>query len=129
MLVLDASAAVELLLDTRRGRRVAVHLLGAELAAPELLDVEVCSALARLQRAGSLTRDEADRLVLELIDLPVQRFPHAALVDLAWKWRDRVSVADAFYLACAPLAGGPVLTCDARLARAALPGISVTVVQ
>lgn len=128
MLVLDASAAVELLLDTRRGRLVGRHLVKEEAVAPELLDVEVCSALARLQRSGLLTGPEADALVGELTELPVQRIPHEPLLRTAWSLRERVRLADAFYVACAPLVHAAVLTCDARLARAPLPGIRVTVV-
>lgn len=130
MLVLDASAAVELLLDTARGRRVGAELLaGGPAAAPELLDVEVCSALARLERAGTLSPAEADGLVAELMALPVERLTHELVMPAAWLLRGRVSVADAFYVACVPLVGGPLLTCDGRLGRAALPGLTVTVVQ
>ena len=50
MIVLDASAVVELLLDTVTGRRVAMLIEDAALGlhAPHLLDVEVVSALRRL---------------------------------------------------------------------------------
>lgn len=129
MLVLDASAAIELLLDTARGRRVAAVLPTEEVLAPELLDVEVCSALARLERAGALPRPDADQLVGELPSLPVERVSHAALVPAAWSLRDRVSVADSFYVACAVLVGAPVLTCDRRLSAAPLVGVTVMVVQ
>lgn len=129
MLVLDASAAIELLLDTRRGRRVAAAVSSGQVVAPELLDIEACSALARLERTGALGRVDADRLVEELASLPVERFPHAVLVQTAWGLRDRVRVADAFYVACATVAGAPLLTCDRRLSRAALVGVTVTLVQ
>ncbi|MCA1712111.1 MAG: type II toxin-antitoxin system VapC family toxin [Actinobacteria bacterium] len=129
MLVVDASAAVELLLDTPRGRRVSQHLLGQSLIAPELLDVEVTSALARLQRGQQLTAAEADRLMNDLLALPVQRIPHRLLTAAAWQLRARVSVADAFYAACAAVMAGQLLTCDWRLARSALPGLTISLVQ
>ena len=59
MLVLDASAAVDVLARTIRGERVAEHLTRDDVAAPELLDVEVLSALWRLVRAGVLTEGAA----------------------------------------------------------------------
>ena len=60
MIVLDASAAVELLLGTPVGARVAGLIESDALLAPELLDVEVVSAVARLVRAASC-RSPADR--------------------------------------------------------------------
>lgn len=129
-LVLDASAAVDLLLRTPRGSRVAEHVARDEdVVSPELLDVEVCSALARLARGGHVPAADADRAADRLGLLPVQRITHRVLLGPAWRLRMAVRVADAFYVACAEVAGGAVLTADARLARAALPGTSVTLVQ
>ena len=45
--VIDASAAVEYLLKTEIGLRVAEVLRGSKLLAPELLDAEVLSVLRR----------------------------------------------------------------------------------
>jgi predicted nucleic acid-binding protein len=129
MLALDASAAVDLLLRTPRGHRVAQHLRSDDVTAPELLDVEVCSAVARLQRAGAVTEHEADDAVRRLATMPVRRLAHLALLPAAWPLRGRVRVADAFYVACAQLTSGALLTCDARLAAAPLPGVAVTVVR
>lgn len=129
MLVLDASAAVDLLLRTPRGRRVAEQVRSADVAAPELLDVEVCSAVARLQRAGAVARGAADDAVRRLAAMPVRRLPHLLLLPAAWQLRGRVRVTDAFYVACAQLTSGALLTCDARLAAAPVPGVAVTVVR
>ena len=128
MLVLDASAAVELLLGTARGRRVAAHLFQADAVSPALLDVEVASATVRLERTGVLGRQDADQVVARLAQLPVDRLPHDLLLQAAWNRRDSVRIADAFYLACAEITGAPVLTCDGRLARAPLGTIAVTIV-
>lgn len=129
MLVLDASAAVELLLDTARGRRVAGHLVGPDVVCPELLDVEVASAAARLERTGTLVEDEAGEVLSRLAALPVERIPHGPLLAQAWRLRHRVRVADAFYLSCAMWAGAALLTCDARLARAPLLESSLVIVS
>ena len=126
-LVLDASAAVELALWTERGRRVADRL-GDDLFAPELLDVEALAALARLVRSGDVRAEDADTAVAALLRLPLTRVSHLALAAGAWRLRDRVRLADAFYASCAALLSAPLLTCDGRLARAPLPGVSVLLV-
>lgn len=129
-LVLDASAAVDLLLRTPRGVRVAAHLArDDDVVSPELLDVEVCSAVARLVRGRHVPAPDAVRAVERLRLIPMQRVTHRMLLARAWGLRESVRVADAFYVACAELVGGAVLTADARLARAPLPGVSVTLVQ
>jgi predicted nucleic acid-binding protein len=129
VIVLDASAAVELLLATPRGRRVADRLDGADAVAPQLLDVEVVSALARLVRGGEVDVRRADLAVVDLRAMPVRRLPHRHLLVRAWRLRDRFRIADGFYVACAELLGAPLLTTDARLARSSLSGLTVTLVR
>jgi predicted nucleic acid-binding protein len=128
MLVLDASAVVELLLSSKRGAAVERHLEGEQVVAPELLDVEVVSAFARLERAQRLEPAAASRAVARLRLLPVTRLPHAPVVREAWSLRSRVRVQDAFYVAVAQLVGGSLLTCDTRLAATGLTDVSVTLV-
>lgn len=127
-LVLDASAAVELVLGTERGLRVADRLTGEDLLAPELLDAECVSALARLERAGALTAGDGDAAVQALLTLPLTRVSHLALAGAAWALRNRVRTADGFYIACARWLGAPLLTCDRRLAAAAVPDLAVLLV-
>jgi predicted nucleic acid-binding protein len=124
MLVVDASAVTELLLGRAAGERVREHLRehGFALHAPHLLDVEVLSALRRLVAAGTATADRAGEAVADLLDLPIERYPHDVLVPRAWQLRANLSAYDATYVALAEaLADEPVplLTADARLARGA----------
>ena len=126
MLVLDASAAIDLLARTTRGGRVADHMARDDVAAPELLDVEVLSALWRLVRAGELTEAAATTAAARLRAMPVLRVRHELLTEQAWALRHRVRIADAFYLGCARFLGGTLITTDGWLARAPLPGLSVT---
>lgn len=128
MQVLDASAVVDLLLRTPRGERVAERLAAdPDVVAPDLVYVEVLSALHRLARAGTLTDDVA--LASELGRMPVRTVPHRALLPGVWRIRDRARIADAFYVACAILLDVPLLTTDGRLGRAALPGVTVTTIR
>ncbi len=129
MIVLDASAVVELLVGGELGRRVRRVVGGEDAIAPELLDVEVVSAVSRLVRAGAMSDDVASGLVAALRRMPARRIPHRFLMARAWDLRNRVRIADAFYVACAAWAGVPLLTTDARLGRAALPNVTLTVVR
>lgn len=130
MQVLDASAVVDLLLRTPRGVRVSERVTAdPDVAAPELVYVEVLSATHRLLRAGALADTEAAELASELGVMPLRTVSHAALLAGVWRIRDRVRIADAFYVACAMLLDVPLLTTDARLGRAALPGVTVTTVR
>ncbi len=55
VIVLDASAMVEVLLGSQLGARVRGRLRGCELHVPAVLDAEILSALGRLHRAGDLS--------------------------------------------------------------------------
>jgi predicted nucleic acid-binding protein len=124
MLVIDASALVDLLLVRPVGasveRHVAAH--GYDLHAPHLLDPEVLSALRRVVVAGHASADRAGEAVTDLLDLPIERYPHDMLVPRIWELRANLSAYDATYVALAESLtdeGAPLLTTDERLARAA----------
>jgi predicted nucleic acid-binding protein len=127
VIVLDASAVVELLLDTVTGRRVAIRIEDAAIGlhAPHLLDVEVVSALRRLVRDGTLDDEEAQAAIGDLMALDLQRHSHEALLERAWDLRANVTIYDAAYVALAEALDATLLTCDSRLARA--PGAKMRV--
>jgi predicted nucleic acid-binding protein len=127
VIVLDASAVVELLLDTVTGRRVAMLIEDAALGlhAPHLLDVEVVSALRRFVRDGSLDEEEAQAAIVDLLALDLERHSHEALLDRTWDLRANVTTYDAVYVALAEALDATLLTCDSRLARA--PGTKTRV--
>ncbi|HIZ37539.1 MAG TPA: hypothetical protein H9815_17315 [Candidatus Ruania gallistercoris] len=60
-IVLDASAGVNAVLAGYRGARVLDAMSGGEVWAPSLVDSEVLSALARLERAAAITGAEVTR--------------------------------------------------------------------
>ncbi len=123
--VVDASIAVEYLLRTPLGYVAAFAIDNATLTAPELLDVEVLSALRRAVLRGSLEEQRARMAIDDLANWPVERIPHRALAPLAWQHFRNVTAYDAFYVAAARAHGVPLLTADGRLARA--PGLGVAV--
>lgn len=120
MIVVDASALLEFLLQTPRGSRVEARLFrdGDELHAPHLADVEVVQGLRRLVRTGEISPLRADEAIADLLDLDLLRHAHLDLLGRAWKWRDNVTAYDAMYLALAEAIPAPIVTCDAPLAKA-----------
>jgi predicted nucleic acid-binding protein len=118
MLVIDASVVVELLLGTATGRGVAPRIAADRLVAPELLDLEVLSAQQRHVAAGRLSERRAGEAVDDLAAAPIRRYRHRVLVGRVWALRATVSPYDALYVALAEALAAPLLTCDARLARA-----------
>lgn len=122
MPVVDASVMFEWLACGDREETVKERLLAEPQAlwAPELLDAEVGHALRRAVRRHSVDADRAAEALWELRRLPVNRISHEMLVHVAWALRDNVSFYDALYVALAEMLGQPLLTFDARLARAGL---------
>ena len=125
LLVLDASAAVELLRRSVVGERVARVLSEAELVAPAHLDAEALSALGRLARAGAVPGRDVDRALDLLAILPLERYPLPPLLRRAWAMRENIALRDGLYVACAELIGAALVTLDARLARAVPDGIEL----
>ncbi len=119
MNVVDASVLVEFLAGGEQ-REAAEAAIGRErwVWAPALVDAEVGSALRRQVRAKEISARKAHAALEELLDMRLQRIPLAALVDRAWQLRDNVTFYDALYVALAEEAGAPLLTLDARLAKA-----------
>jgi predicted nucleic acid-binding protein len=124
-LVLDASAAVEVLLRTPTGGAIAGRLRGETVAAPDIFDVEVASALRRAHRRGVLDDGPLGLALDLLLDLPVQRVPSRRLIRGTRRWWPNVTAFDALYLGVAVGRNARVLTCDGPLARA--PGLGVAV--
>ena len=120
MIVVDASALLELLLQTSLGARVEARLFGGEdeLHAPHLLDVEIAQGLRRLVRTGEVASGRAEEAIADLTDLDLHRHAHLDLLDRAWKLRDNISAYDAMYVALAEAIEAPIITCDSPLAKA-----------
>ena len=122
MIVVDASAVTELLLQTTLGSHVEARLFrdGDDFHAPHLLDVEVVQALRRLARVGDVSSDRAEEAVEDLTVFHVLRHPHVDLLARAWELRENMTAYDAIYVALAEALDAPLLTCDGPLG--ATPG-------
>jgi predicted nucleic acid-binding protein len=127
VIVLDASAVVELALDTTAGRGIAARIADPAIAlhVPHLLDVEVAQALRRLASSGDIDADDARSALGMLRDLPLERHRHDDLLDRVWALRRNLTAYDAAYVALAEALSAVLLTCDGKLARA--PGLAARV--
>jgi predicted nucleic acid-binding protein len=121
VIVLDASAAVDWLLQTAAAQRIESRIFSRNqfLHAPELLDLEVAQVLRRLVREGTLPASRAAAAIQDLLALRITRYPHSLLLPRIWQLRHNLSAYDAAYVVLAQKLGATLLTRDARLASAA----------
>jgi predicted nucleic acid-binding protein len=128
ILVVDASAAVDLLVRSDPGERVRQFLADTDdisLVTVAHLDAEVLSALARLHRGDVLNPAEVAVLLDRLATMAMRRLAiTGSLLQAAWSLHDNVSARDALYVAAARAVRGQLLTTDDRLARA-VPDLAV----
>lgn len=127
MIVIDASAMIELLLRTPRAARIAARLATPRVTihAPHLLDLEVLSALRALEARKVLATADATKAINDLLAAQLVRYPHDALLARTWALRGNLTAYDAAYVALAERLAAPLLTCDAQLAAA--PGLRITI--
>ena len=121
MIVVDASVVTNIVGDdgpTGEAARARLAAAGAA-SAPDLVDVEVVSVLRKRWLAGTLTAHRFKSAVVDLIDLPLTRYPAAPLMMRAYELRSNVTPYDATYVALAEGLNCPLLTGDVRLTRAA----------
>jgi predicted nucleic acid-binding protein len=123
MPVLDASVLVEYLAGGEHAQEARRRILEdpGRLWAPHLIDAEIGHVLRRGTLAGELSEKAARSALDALTDIPLRRAPHRALLHRAWNLRANVSFYDGLYIALAERLSLPLLTLDARLARA--PGL------
>lgn len=127
VVVLDASAAVEIVLWTEDGSILSTHVLDAEeVVVPDHFHVEVVAALRRMEMRGELTGADAQEALRQVLALHVRRVSTLPLLPDAWKLRHNVTVADALYVIIARRLRVALVTGDNRLARA--PGLDVDVI-
>lgn len=131
MIVVDASALLEVLLRTGAAPAVEAHLFSARdtLHAPHLLDVEVAQVLRRYAAAGEIDDARGRAALDDLVDFPLRRHPHDMLLPRVWALRHNLTAYDAVYVALAEALEATLLTRDARLAAAVGQGVRVVVAR
>jgi predicted nucleic acid-binding protein len=121
VIVLDASAAADVLLNSGpRAPRIRERIAESDddLHVPHLFEVEVLGVLRRFSLRGMLSQERARLALDRLSSMRLARYPHAAMLPRMWELRDNVTTYDAAYIALAESLEAPLVTTDARLARA-----------
>ncbi|MEY3205154.1 MAG: hypothetical protein RLZZ21_1485 [Planctomycetota bacterium] len=127
MIVLDASAALELLLRATDHPWLVDRVLrsGETIAAPHFLDLEVTHVLRRFVIAGELTEARARQAIEDHLAMGIARYPHDGLLERIWTLRANCTAYDAAYLALSEALDASLITFDKRLAD--VPGARATV--
>ena len=114
MIVLDASALLELLLRSNVGERIGERILveSERLYAPQLIDVEVAQVLRRYWLAEQITASRAQEAFEDLLALPLFRYPHHIFLERIWELRQDLTAYDAAYLVLAEALDAKLVTCD-----------------
>ena len=127
MIVLDASAAIDWLLQTAIGQQIEARIYsrGESLHAPHLLDLEVAQVLRRLVRESVVSAQRADQALQDLLNLRLTRYPHFIFLPQIWRLRHNLSAYDAAYVALTEKLDATLLTRDARLASSPARGLRI----
>ena len=132
-MIVDASVAFKWLYSEADSQAATELLARDDLAAPDLIDVEIGQALTKKVRQRALDRSSAEQLWRLWPALPLARRPSASLRDDAFALSLRLNAAfpDCLYLALALALNDQMITADARFVGAAesVPGLRRHVVN
>ena len=117
MIVVDASAMVEVLLNTQTGGELRQLLFapGETLHVPHLIDIEVLQVLRRYSIAKILAKGRANEAFEDYSAIPLNRYPHSFLLPRVWDLRHNLTAYDAVYVALAEALPATLVTCDRAL--------------
>ena len=120
MIVIDASALLEVLLNTATSGRIAERLFARNdtLHAPHVLDLEIAQVLRRYTLSAEMNAARSEQALEDLADLPLNRYPHDVFLFRIWALRRNLTAYDAAYVALAEALDVPLVTRDTALASA-----------
>ena len=120
MIVVDASALLEVLLNTPASARISERLFGRNdtLHAPHVLDLEIAQVLRRYTLSGEMGTNRSKQALEDLADLSLNRYPHDVFLLRIWALRHNLTAYDAAYVALAEALDAPLITRDSALSRA-----------
>ncbi len=120
MIVLDPSAALELLLRGPAAAALEARLFapGEALHAPHLIDLEVAQVLRRHVLSGHMTGAQGGHALQVWGAFSLRRWGHEPLTPRIWALRETLTAYDAAYVALAEALDAPLVSTDAKLARA-----------
>lgn len=120
LVVIDCSLMIELLLVSEPGIDAEMRLRrdARKLVAPDLLSIEVISALKKLRLRRVIGSADANFHFKRFRTFKIEYFGHAPLAPRVWQLQDNFSPYDATYVALAESLHAPLWTSDRRLAQA-----------
>ena len=118
IVVADASAFGDLIVQRRDAPLFRLLQTGADIHVPTLCDIEVCSALVQMERTHHANATRIQDALTDHLELPLQRHGHVALLPRLLELRHNFSIYDAVYVALSESLNAALLTADNRLARA-----------
>lgn len=129
MIVLDASALVEWLLQTSAGLQIEKRLYSQNesLHSPHLLDIEVAHVLRRFVSGGKISAKRGEEALHDMLAVRITRYAHDIFLTRIWQHRHNLSAYDAAYIALAEDLGAPLITRDKRLSLASGHAVHVEV--
>jgi predicted nucleic acid-binding protein len=116
--VVDSSAIVKVLTDAEPAELVAEVAMHG-LAAPHILDLEVLNVLRRLVRRREVSEKDAVEVRHLYGSMNITRYAVDGTAERIWALRNNLTSYDASYVALAEILDAPLLTCDAKMAKAA----------
>ena len=120
--VIDAGVALAALLGDDEHTAWAREVMSeGNLAAPELLSVEVAHLLRKSVSQGVLTAHEGRGALADLLVVVDDFYPHGPFVPRIWELHSNVTSYDSAYVALAEALGAPLATLDRKLRRAPGP--------
>ena len=121
MIVVDASAVIDVLLQTPDSLALTNRLLDASAVncAPQLIDIEMVSVMRRLVHRREIPEARASAALADFEQLPLERYPHQLLLPRIWAYRHNLTAYDAAYLALADALDCRVITRDKHFAASA----------
>ena len=120
--VIDAGVALAALLDDDETTSWARKVMSeGDLAAPELLSVEVAHLLRKSVSQGLITATQGHDALVDLLEVVDDFYPHGSFVPRIWELHTNVTSYDATYVALAEVLGAPLATLDRKLRRAPGP--------
>jgi len=122
VIVLDASALVDVVADRGAKEAVLAHIDREDIVAPGHQLAEVSSAVIHLLRAGELDAAEAGRALEDAAALVQEVVPvNRDHLMRAFTLRDSIRILDGLYVALAEARQCPLVTTDGRLSRSNPP--------
>jgi predicted nucleic acid-binding protein len=125
VIVVEASAMVDALVDQPANPQLLDLLAEKEVHAPTLLDFEVANALRSHALGGRLDQGRLDLAVENFTGFRIER--HAMIDELGYMLalRENFTASDAAYVVLAQALEAPLVTADAKLTEAEKVGVEV----